>query len=606
MHRVGPIGEEGRRVHTRDVLSDAAVRIDAENLLNKLVLTQVDVSDGNRRQEGLEDGAGARMVSREKGLGAQTQVFADVFRVGVPHVSRSIRERPGVINDSLRRTVGLPTGVALRRADHHRVDDLGSSVVIQPVQHTADECSKLWCGHGLEGPVEIQVRTLLATPVNTPSTLHSIAPWPFIARANCTSALRISSRISRTEECMPKTSGHSWRFKARFRRHAFGWRSQPAIARLQEAVSEIRQVARIEPILGAEGAVALLERISPALENVDSSSGAIGTAVNNTIAELVPILVAAPADAMTRAAWLDRLFEAHSADQIPYIERLADYWGELCGSIDVASAWADRLIGVTRLALSPDRNVRGYFHGTSACLSALFAAERYDELIELVQGDILWPYKRWAVKAMVAQGRNAEAIAYAESCRNPWASDRDIDGLCEQILLSSGQADEAYARYALTANRAGTFLGWFRAVAKKYPNKPRAVVLSDLVRLTPGDEGKWFAAAKDARLFDEAIALANQTPCDPKTLTRAARDFAETNPAFAAEAGLAALRWLIHGHGYEIASADVWAAYSHTIKAAGNAGGAHDIRARIRALIDSADAHGGFVASIIGPELGPA
>jgi hypothetical protein len=44
-------------------------------------------------------------------------------------------------------------------------------------------------------------------------------------------------------------------------------------------------------------------------------------------------------------------------------------------------------------------------------------------------------------------------------------------------------------------------------LAKKYPNKPRAVVLSDLVRFTPGDEGKWFAAAKDAKLFDEAVAL---------------------------------------------------------------------------------------------------
>jgi hypothetical protein len=158
---------------------------------------------------------------------------------------------------------------------------------------------------------------------------------------------------------MPKTSGHSWRFKARFRRRAFGWKSQPAIARLQEAVSEITLVARIEPILGAEGAVALLERISPALENVDSSSGAIGTAVNHTIAELVPVIVAAPADEGTRAAWLERLFEAHSADQIPYIERLADYWGELCGSRNVASAWADRLIGITRLALCPDKNVRG-------------------------------------------------------------------------------------------------------------------------------------------------------------------------------------------------------------------------------------------------------
>jgi hypothetical protein len=404
---------------------------------------------------------------------------------------------------------------------------------------------------------------------------------------------------------MPKTTGHSWRFKSRFRRHAFGWKSsQPAIARLHEAVSEVQQVARIEPLLAAEGAVALLERISPALENVDSSSGAIGTAVNHTIAELVPVIATAPADAKTRALWLERLFEAHSADQIPYIERLADYWGDLCGSVDVASEWADRLIGVTRLALSPDKKVRGYFHGTSACLSALFAAGRYDELIKLVKGDIFWPYKRWAVKALIAQGRNAEALSYAESCRSPWASDRDIDGLCEQILLSLGRTDEAYSRYGLTANRANTYLGWFRAVLKKYPDKSRSAVLSDLVRLTPGDEGKWFAAAKDARLFDDAIALANQTPCDPRTLTRAARDFIEKNPAFAVEAGLAAFRWIIKGYGYEITSADVWATYSHTIKAAANVDGDHDIRRRILALIDSADARGGFVASIIGRELG--
>ena len=156
---------------------------------------------------------------------------------------------------------------------------------------------------------------------------------------------------------MPKTGGHSWRFKARFRRHAFGWKSQPAITRLQEALTEIKLASRVDPILGAEGAVALLERISPALENVDSSSGAIGTAVNRTIAELVPVIVEAPADASTRAAWLERLFDAHSADQIPYIERLVDYWGELCGRAEVASAWADRLIGITRLALSPDKNV---------------------------------------------------------------------------------------------------------------------------------------------------------------------------------------------------------------------------------------------------------
>lgn len=71
-------------------------------------------------------------------------------------------------------------------------------------------------------------------------------------------------------------------------------------------------------------------------------------------------------------------------------------------------------------------------YGQLRCLSALFTAGRDDELIELVQTDVLWSYKRWAVKAMAAQGRGAEAIAYAERCRRPWASDYDIDRLCEQ------------------------------------------------------------------------------------------------------------------------------------------------------------------------------
>lgn len=208
------------------------------------------------------------------------------------------------------------------------------------------------------------------------------------------------------------------------------------------------------------------------------------------------------------------------------------------------------------------------------------------------------------MKATVAHGRHTDAIACAESCGSPWASDQDIDGLCEDILLSTGRIDEAYARYALAANRTGTHLGWFRAVATKYPTVPRTVVLANLVQLTPGEEGKWFAAAKDVKMFDEAIALANQTPSDPKTLTRAARDFAEKYPVFAVEAGVAALRWLVQGYGFEITSADVWAAYAHTIKAAKNAHVNEEIRSRIRALIDNANARGGFVAKIIGRDVG--
>jgi hypothetical protein len=93
-------------------------------------------------------------------------------------------------------------------------------------------------------------------------------------------------------------------------------------------------------------------------------SGSIGTAVHRAIAERVPLIAKAPADAKTRDASLERLFEAHQKDQIPYIERLADHWGELCASKGLASAWSDRRIGITQLALSRDKNRRGHFHGT--------------------------------------------------------------------------------------------------------------------------------------------------------------------------------------------------------------------------------------------------
>jgi hypothetical protein len=288
---------------------------------------------------------------------------------------------------------------------------------------------------------------------------------------------------------------------------------------------------------------------------------------------------------------------------MPYIERLADNWGELCALKVVASAWADRLVGITRMALSPDENLRGHFHGTSACLSALYRAERYTEIVDILQVDTIWPYKRWAVKALAALGKKAEAIRYAESCRGPWTPDGDVDALCEEILLSSGLIEEAYARYGVRVSRGGTYLATFRAVAKQYPHKSAGQILADLVKTTPGDEGKWFAAAKEAELYDEALALASRTPCDPKTLTRAARDFADKQPAFALGAGMLALRWLVQGHGYEITGADVWTAYSSMMTAAEKNGNVAEIRERVKGLVAS-EAPGGFVTRILGRELG--
>jgi hypothetical protein len=396
---------------------------------------------------------------------------------------------------------------------------------------------------------------------------------------------------------------YKWEFKARFRRNAFGWRSQPAADRVKEAVNEIRQVSRRDPVLAAEGAVSFLERISPALEQVDGSSGAIGTAVNNAVRALVPIIADASCEPKVREIWLERLWTAHEADAMPYIEILVDYWGELCASKEAASAWADRLVSTTRMALSPDPRVRGHFHGTVACLSALYRAERYDEVVDIVQGDCIWPYKRWAVMALSAKGRKAEALRYAESCRGPWTPDGDVDALGEEILLSSGLVDEAYERYGLRASRASTYLATFRAVAKKYPHKDVRQLLADLVGTTAGAEAKWFAAAKEAGLYDEALDLASRSPCDPKTLARAARDMAEKHPNFALGAGLLSLQWLVAGYGYEVTSNDVWAAYTHTMKAASNAGKTAHTLERVKELVAS-EGPGGFVSQVLGGELG--
>ncbi len=373
--------------------------------------------------------------------------------------------------------------------------------------------------------------------------------------------------------------------------------------RIKEAVSEIRKVARKDKTLAAQGAVIFLEKVSPALAHVDSSSGAIGSAVNYAIAALVEIIAAAPADEQTRQKWLERLFAAHDADAIPYIEKLTEYWGELCASPEVASRWADQLIGDTRMSLGRDKREGRLYHGSLACLTSLYAAGRYDDMLDVLGDESFWYYKRWAVKALAAQGKKAEAIELAESSRSPWASDDDIDRLCEEILLSSGLVEEAYKRYGLRANRAGTYGAWFRAVAKKYPHKKPAELLEDLVTVTPGEEGKWFAAAKDAELFDAAIALAKRSPTSPPTLTRAARDFQETKPAFAIEAGMIALHWLMEGYGYEITKLDVIDAYSHTMKAAEHAGCVEETRGRIREVVSRESAGAKFVVEVLGRKL---
>jgi hypothetical protein len=238
--------------------------------------------------------------------------------------------------------------------------------------------------------------------------------------------------------------------------------------------------------------VIFLEKVSGALEHVDSSSGAIGTAVNRAIEMLVPIVAQAPASDNLRDKWLERLWHAIEDDNIPYIELLAEHWGELCVTLECASRWADLFIEGVRLAWSADLPRGGHFKGTIACLSALYAAGRHEDLLNLLD---MAPYKfwhdrQWGVRALVAQGETTAAIGYAEGTR----------GL----------------------------------------NQP-----------------------------DGRISLA---------------------------IGLAALQWLLRGHGYELTTQDVVDAFSHTMAAARHNGTEADTLRRIQLLVDQ---HPGAERTII-------
>lgn len=401
-------------------------------------------------------------------------------------------------------------------------------------------------------------------------------------------------------------SAHKWQFGPRFRRRAFGWRSDTPIQRIKEALTEIRQHARKEPVLAAEGAIILLEKLSPALEQVDSSSGALGSAVNRAIDTLVPMIAQADVEPKQRQRWLERLWQALQDDEIPYIELLGEHWGELCVTPELASRWADEFLPLVECAWAPDASGHGFFEGTSACLSALLAAGRHEELLTLIDKARFkwWHDRRWGVKALVAMGKKAEAIRYAEESRGLNDPGWQIAQACEAILLSSSFADESYRRYALAANQGTTNLATFRAIAKKYPSVPPEQILRDLIASTPGAEGKWFAAAKDAGLFDLAIELAARSPTDPRTLTRASRDYAEKQPDFALAAGLAALHWVSRGHGYEITGGDVLDAYAAVTKAAVGAGvPAQRINEQIREMIAGAPPGTSLMGTILGHRL---
>ncbi len=363
-----------------------------------------------------------------------------------------------------------------------------------------------------------------------------------------------------------------WQFKTKLRAKAYGWRgSHLAISRLKEAVSEIKAAAKSDTVAAGDGAVSLMERIWPAFQDIDTSSGALGTAVARTLDELIPILIDAPADHSTRSKWLERLFEAVQNDGVEYLAPVEDGWGEIARYPDLVNEFADRLIGMVRRAWA-DHETFQHVIGTSICLSCLLEACRYAELQELLATRQMkfWSWHRFGAEALVRQGLWEAAVAYAEGVRSDSKSGHreiSIDRFCEGLLIQHGRSEEAYRRYGLRTVSRTTNLAIYRSLVRAYPDRDHRQMLLDLIE-THGVKGKWFAAAKDAGFLDIALDCAAVHNADPSTLIRAARDFSGMEPKFAATVALFAVTHLLEGGGYDPPVSEVNEAIKHLFAAA--------------------------------------
>ena len=369
---------------------------------------------------------------------------------------------------------------------------------------------------------------------------------------------------------------HKWAFKPGMRAGAYSWKSSAkAIERLNSAGSEIRAVARTEPVKAAEGVIALAQRIWPAFEHIDTSSGALGNAVGRTLEELLCVLIDAPADEKTRAKWLEQLREAILDDGVDYLAPIAERFGQIAVFPSLMNLHADRDLDMIEAAWSDHARFSHVTTGTLT-LSCLLEAGRYDELLVLLarKNTHLWFDEKFGAEALLRQGREDEALAYAEALlkddRRQWGY-FETGQFCERTLVEQGREAEAYRRFGLPSVSGNTYLAMWRDLVKRYPDLDARKILEDLIE-THASKGKWFAAAKTARFLDIALDCAAHYDAAPATLIRAARDLKLKEPSFAAQVALQAIRHLVEGRGYEPSPLDIDDAMEHLMVAAGRIG----------------------------------
>lgn len=399
-----------------------------------------------------------------------------------------------------------------------------------------------------------------------------------------------------------KSKKPTWEFTRYFRAGAYKWNGTAlASKRIKAAISEIKKAAKNDQAVAAEGAVTFIEKCRRAIENIDSSSGAIGNAVNNALYEVAEVISSADLPSKDRLKLTERIWESWQEEDIGYYDVLSELWPKLCKEPEIMTFWADDFLPVVRHVFS-STEPGAYFKGSEPCLACLFETGRFDELIDILKNKEKLPfdYQQYVIKVAAAKGGLDGALKMVDECMgNPYTSPYAVARLGEELLMKHGRVEEAYKRYSLGMRFQTTGLATFNALRKKYSGIPPQRILTDLINADPGNERRYFAAARKIGMIELAIAIAEKYDVEPKTLTTASKEYVEKDPELSLRFGLLALQRYADGYGYEPELTDVLKCHEMVCLAAIHANKVDNVAEKVRVLAENDTSKGRLVAAAV-------
>jgi len=399
-----------------------------------------------------------------------------------------------------------------------------------------------------------------------------------------------------------KTKKHTWAFTRFFRAGVYKWNGTAlASKRIKAAISEIKKVAKKDPVLAAEGALKFIEKCWVAIEYIDSSSGAIGNAVNNALYEMAEVISNVDLPSKDRLKLIERIWDCWQEEGYGYYDVLSELWPKLCKEPEIMTYWADDFLPVVRHVFS-STEPGAYFKGTEPCLACLFETGRYDEVVEILKNKErkLFNYRKYEVMVVAARGDLEGALDMLDKyLYNPYTSTYAVARLGEELLMKNGRIEEAYRRYAFKTSFHATGMATFSAIRKKYPKISPQRILNDLIDADPGNERRYFAAARKIGMIELAIEIAEKNDVEPKTLTTACKEYSKKNPELSLRFGLLALQKYADGYGYEPELTDVLKCHDMVCLAAVHAGKVDEVAEKVRLLAENDKSMRRLVASAV-------